>query len=169
MIAMAEVRQDKALLLSYLDRQRDHVLGILDGLSEEQLRRPVLPSGWSCLGMMKHLALADEHYWFRCIVAGESLDFFPEERNSEWRVGPAESAADIFTLYRDEIARSNEIIAATPLDVPPRQKDPHWGDWADQFSDLRVVMLHVIAETATHAGHLDAATELIDHRQWVVL
>ena len=36
------------------------------GLTEEQLTRPVLPSGWHCLGMVKHLALSDEHYWFRC-------------------------------------------------------------------------------------------------------
>jgi hypothetical protein len=53
------------VLLQFLDQQRNHVLGILNGLSEEQLRQPLLPSGWSCLGMVKHLALADEHYWFR--------------------------------------------------------------------------------------------------------
>jgi hypothetical protein len=119
--------------------------------------------------MLKHLALADEHYWFECIMAGESLDFFPEERNTEWRVGPDESVADIFTLYRDEIARSNEIIAATALDAPPKQKDPYWGEWGEQFTDLGIIMLHVTAETAVHAGHLDAACELIDGRQWVVL
>jgi Protein of unknown function (DUF664) len=50
------------LLLDYLDEQRHHFLGILEGLSDDQLRRPVLPSGWHCLGMIKHLALADEHY-----------------------------------------------------------------------------------------------------------
>jgi hypothetical protein len=44
-------------LRDYLDGQREHVLGILDGLSEEQLRRPVLPTGWSCLGLVRHLAL----------------------------------------------------------------------------------------------------------------
>ena len=54
--------EEKALLLDFLEGERGHVLGILDGLSEEQLRRPVLPSGWNCLGMVKHLALSDEHY-----------------------------------------------------------------------------------------------------------
>jgi Protein of unknown function (DUF664) len=53
--------QERALLLGFLEGERGHVLGILEGLSEEQLRRPVLPSRWSCLGMVKHLALADEH------------------------------------------------------------------------------------------------------------
>jgi hypothetical protein len=60
----------KELLIETLDDQRRHVLGILEGLSDEQLRRAVLPSGWSCLGLVKHLALGVEHYWLRCIVAG---------------------------------------------------------------------------------------------------
>ena len=59
------VNREMEVLLGHLEAQRGHVLGILDGLSEEQLRRPVLPSGWHCLGLVKHLALADEHYWFR--------------------------------------------------------------------------------------------------------
>jgi Protein of unknown function (DUF664) len=57
------------LLRDLLDEQSNHVLGILEGLTDEQLRRPVLPSGWHCLGMVKHLALADEHYWFRRSVS----------------------------------------------------------------------------------------------------
>ena len=53
--------------------------------------------------------------------------------------------------------------------MAPRQPDLGWGEWGNQFSDLRVVMLHVLKETACHAGHLDAVTELIDGRQWIVL
>jgi uncharacterized damage-inducible protein DinB len=157
------------LLRRFLDEQRNHVLGILEDLTEEQLRRPVLPSGWHCLGMVKHLALADEHYWFRSVVGGESFDFFPEGENAEWRLDPGESAADVFALYRREIERADAVIAATPLDMAPRQPDPHWQEWGIDFPDLRFIMLHVIKETACHAGHLDAARELIDGRQWIVL
>ncbi len=89
------------VLLHFLDQQREHVLGILEGLSEEQLRRPVLPSAWSCLGMVRQLALADEHYWFRSIVGGEPLGFFPQGPNAEWQVAPGEPAGDVFSLYRD--------------------------------------------------------------------
>src|SRR5579859_7344189 len=64
------VDHDTEVLLGFLDAEREHVLGILEGFSEEQLRRPVLPSGWSCLSMVRHLALDDEHYWFQCVVAG---------------------------------------------------------------------------------------------------
>ena len=148
---------ESQVLLQFLDAERDHVLGILEGLSEEQLRRPVLPSGWNCLGLVKHLALADEHYWFRCVVAGESFNFFPEGLDAEWQVDPGEhQAEDVFNLYRDEIKRSNAIITTMPLDMAPRQPDPRWGDWGSRFCDLRFVMLHVLKETSCHAGHLDA-------------
>jgi hypothetical protein len=160
---------DTEVLLGFLNRQRDHVLGALDGLSDEQLRRPVLPSAWSCLGMVKHLSFADERYWFRSIVGGEPLDFFPEEPNAEWRVESDETAEDVLNLYRDEIERANTVITATPLDMAPRQRDPLWDKWGVDFPDLRFIMLHMISETACHAGHLDAARELLDGRQWLVM
>jgi hypothetical protein len=154
-------------LIGFLDTQREHVLGILEGLDEEQLRRAILPSGWSSLGMVKHLALDVEHYWFRCIVAGESKDFFAENGldKGAWDVGPGESADSIFELYRSEIARSNEIIRATPLETPPALVEEWWGEWP--VANLRFIALHVIEETACHAGHLDAVRELIDGRQWL--
>ena len=160
--------RETELLKRFLDEQRQHVLGILEGLTEDQLRRPMLPSGWHCLGMVKHLALSDEHYWFRCVVNGESQDYFPEGPNADFQLGPDETAADVFDLYRDEIARADAIITRDPLDLPPRQPDPQWKEWGVDFPDLRTVILWVIKETATHAGHLDAARELIDGRQWVV-
>jgi uncharacterized damage-inducible protein DinB len=163
------VNREKEVLLGQLDSQRRHVLGILAGLSDEQLRRPVMPSGWSCLGLVQHLALSDEHYWFRCVVAGEPLDFFPEGPNADWQVASGKSAEDVFDLYRDEIARSDEIIAATSLDAAPKQPDDRWAEWGMDFPDQRSVLMHVITETAVHAGHLDATRELLDGRQWVVL
>lgn len=160
---------EKDMLLEYLNVWRDHALGILDGLSEDQLRKPVLPSGWNCLGMIKHLALADEHYWFRCVVGGESFDFRPPGHNAEWKIEPDESSQAIFDLYRAEIERANRVIATTHVEMAPQQPDPDWEGWGEQFTNLRSVMLHVIGETAVHTGHLDAVRELIDGRQWIVL
>jgi hypothetical protein len=164
------VTGDTDVLIEFLDSQREHVLGILEGVSDDDLRRAMLPSGWTPLGLVKHLALDVEHYWIQCIVAGESLDFYssPELSNDgAWRVAPSESAEHIFGLYRDEIARSNAIIRSTPLDAPPQQRDAWWGDW--KVPDLRFIVLHLIEETACHAGHMDAARELIDGRQWIAL
>lgn len=110
-----------------------------------------------------------EHYWFRSIAGGESLDFVPEGPDGEWQVAPGESAEDVFGLYRDEIERANAVIGATPLGMPPRQTDPQCKEWGIDFPDLRYIMPWVIGETACHAGHLDAVAELIGGRQWVVL
>jgi hypothetical protein len=160
---------ERDLLLRRLDGHRQHVLGAIDGLTDEQLRHPVLPSGWHCLGLLQHLTLADEHYWFRSIVGGEPLDFFPAGPNAEWVVEPDVPVADVIAAYRDEIARSNAVILRTDLDDPPRQRDPRWDEWGIDFPDLRYIMLHMIGETACHAGHVDAVRELIDGRQWIVM
>jgi len=163
------MKTEKEDLLATLEAQRRHVFTAIDGLTDEQLRRPVLPSGWSCLGMLKHLALADEHYWFRSIVGGQSLDFFPPEPNADWTIDATDTAGGIIDLYRHEIAEANAVIESTDPDDPPRQRDPLWDEWGLDFPNLRHIMLHMIGETACHAGHLDAARELIDGSQWLVL
>jgi len=157
------------LLLAHLRSQRRHVLGILEGLEDEALRRPVLPSGWSCLGLVRHLALDDERFWFRGVVAGEQevRDEVAAASESAWRVGPDETAEQVLARYREEAERTDAIIASTPLDTAPAW----WPDFFGEFrmDSLREVVLHVITETATHAGHLDAVRELIDGRTWLVL
>ena len=115
--------------------------------------------------MVRHLALEVEQFWFRGAVAGEPITL--TSGDEAWQVPADEPGAAVLDLYRDEIARANAIIAATPIDAMPK-----W--WPDFFSDfpprpLRQTVLHVIAETATHAGHLDAVRELIDGGQWLVL
>jgi uncharacterized damage-inducible protein DinB len=156
-------------LLSYLNAQRDHVLGILEGLDAETLRRPVLPSGWTCLGLVQHLALNVERFWFRAVVAGEQtvIDQLAETADA-WHVGSDVPAEAVFDVYRQEIDRANAIITATPLDTAPSWwPDDQFGDW--RIHTLREVVLHVMTETACHAGHLDAVRELIDRRLWLVL
>src|ERR1700678_1062907 len=66
--------REREALLEWLDDQRGHVLGVLKGLSEENLRRPVLPSGWSCLALVQHLAVDDERFWFHGVAAGGAVD-----------------------------------------------------------------------------------------------
>jgi hypothetical protein len=159
------VDEEKDALLAALNSQREHVLGALDGLPEDALRRPALPSGWTPLGMVRHLALEVEQFWFRGAVAGEPITL--TSGDEAWQVPADVSAAAILDLYRGQIARADAIIAATPIGAMPK-----W--WPDFFANfpprpLRRTMLHVITETATHAGHLDAARELLDGTQWLVL
>jgi hypothetical protein len=155
--------QTTAALLSSLNNQREHVLGALEGLPEESLRRPVLPTGWTCLGLVHHLTMDVERFWFRWVMVGESADI----RDNAWQVPPDLRADAVLDGYRQEIERANEIIAATPLDTGPAW----WPDFFGSFrlDDLLGVILHVITETACHAGHLDAARELIDGKTWLIL
>ena len=157
------------MLRSYLDAQRQHVLGILDGLDDVALLRPVLPSGWSCAGLVQHLALDVERFWFRCVVGGEqqaidSLDAIDDA----WQVAEDVTPSTVLQLYRDEVDRADIVLAEASPDQPPAWwPQDLFGDW--RMQDLRQVILHVTVETACHAGHLDAARELIDERQWMVL
>jgi hypothetical protein len=158
------------VLLSYLDGQRDHVLGILDGLDEAALRRTVLPSGWTCLGLVQHLAVDIERFWFRGVVAGDAaVTKGPVDgADTAWQVDAGVPASEVFAGYRDEIARANAIITARRADSAPAWwPGDLFGEW--RLDDLRDVVLHVITETACHAGHLDAARELLDGRAWRVV
>lgn len=153
-------------LLGSLRAQRAHVLGILEGLPDEALRRPVLPSGWTCLGLVQHLALDVERFWFQRVVAGERLAEDPDAA-AAWSVPPDRAPAAVLERYRQESARADAIVTATPLDAAPRAWPRFFGSW--RLEDLRAVVLHVITETACHAGHLDAARELLDGRTWLTL
>lgn len=156
-------------LLDSLTIQRAHVLGTIEDLPEEDLRRPVLPSGWTILGLVNHLALDVEMFWFRAVMAGEQ-DAISELASvgNAWQVGPDVPAASVLDRYRLEAALADSVITQVPPDASPA-----W--WpADQFGNWRLdthrqVLLHVITETAVHAGHLDAVRELIDGKQWIVL
>jgi hypothetical protein len=159
---------EREVLLARLEDQRRHVAGDLEGLDEEDLRRAVLPSGWNCLGLLGHLTNDVERFWFRCVVAGEQ-DAIEETVSaaSGWEVDAHRTPDDVLASYQDEIARSNAVIASSALDAAlvwwPVGR---FGSW--RLGTVREVVLHVIVETATHAGQLDAVRELIDGKQWVV-
>jgi hypothetical protein len=155
-----------AALVSSLENQREHVLGILDGLTDEQLRRPVLPSGWTCLGMVSHLTISVERFWFQGVFAGAPIELTVTDELSAaaWQVDPTVSAEDVFAVYRYEAELANTIVADASVDTAPSVWPDIWPDW--RLPDLRAIMLHVITETACHAGHLDAARELLDGSIW---
>jgi hypothetical protein len=156
-------------LQSYLDAQRHHVFEALDGLDEASLQRPVLPSGWTCLGLVNHLAVDVERFWFRGVIAAEQpvIDQLSTSQDNAWKVGSDIPATTVLDLYRQEAARADVVISSAPLDASPAWWPDFFGDW--RLDDCRHVILHVIAETACHAGHLDSVRELLDGKQWVVL
>ncbi|WP_326943607.1 DinB family protein [Amycolatopsis sp. NBC_01307] len=151
---------EKRTLLRYLHAQRAAVLAILEGLGEPALTTPVLPSGWTPLGMVEHLGYA-ERFWFQEIVTGTAGPVaWPDDDHAPLTTPRAPDV--VFAFYREQCRRSDEIFAATPLDTPSKGRFPDLPE--AEIADLRGVVLHVIEETARHAGQLDVVRELIDGR-----
>jgi hypothetical protein len=156
-------RQPEALVLQhFLDAQRAAVLAIVAGLDDRGLRTPVLPSGWTPLGLIEHLGHAERH-WFQEVATGSAAPLpWPAEGDGDSgaEAAPVRPAAQVVAFYRDQCRRSNAVLAARPLSAPPAGQ--HDREIADEITDLRWIALHMIEETARHAGHLDAARELLD-------
>ncbi len=137
-------------------------------LTKRALRSPVGPVDWSCLGLVQHLTLDVERFWFRGVVAGELSVTDAETGSDSWALAPDATAEGVLAAYRTQIALADVVIVGTPLHAPPKWwPQGVWGDW--RLADLGVVLLHTITETACHAGHLDAARETIDGRRWMMV
>jgi hypothetical protein len=150
-------------LLAFLDAQRDAVLCIVAGLDEQAWHRPVVPSGWTPAGLVQHLGDAERH-WFQQVVMGSEVDLPWDEGRPPYDPQAAfvsdRPAAEIIGYYRDQCARSDAVLALTPLSAPPRGR--HGDPQMSEPPDVRWAVLHMIEETARHAGHLDIARELLD-------
>jgi hypothetical protein len=150
----------------FLDQQRGAVLAIIEGLDEAQLSTAVLPSGWTPLGLLRHLAGA-EAMWFQGMVLGnqpevtwnDGVDDPPY--NPEAPFTTDHSSVAVIEQYRRQCEISNEILRSRDLDAALLGELGF--DWpGEPITDVRWVVLHMIEETARHAGHLDAARELLD-------
>jgi uncharacterized damage-inducible protein DinB len=147
---------EKDSLLVALDRHRDVVLWKIDGLDDEQLRRPMTPSGTSLLGLVKHMG-AVEYGWF-CDTFGypvEPLPFDDSDPDADQRIEPHETTADIVAFYGRAREAADRVVA--DLDIE------HLGTaWFGDPVTLRWVLIHMIEEVARHAGQMDVIRELID-------
>ncbi|MEU2424467.1 DinB family protein [Streptomyces sp. NPDC007851] len=147
---------EKEILRTSLDRHRDAVLWKLRDLDDEQLRRPMTPSGTNLLGLVKHLASV-EYGWFVESFGGEAEPlWFDPYSDEDMSVGPGEPTRRIVDFYGRARAAADAVIAGRPLDALGRP------DWRDHEVSLRWVLVHMIEETARHAGHMDILRELID-------
>ncbi|KNX38650.1 DinB family protein [Luteipulveratus halotolerans] len=139
------VTAERAALEHFLDAQRAAVVDIVEGLDEAGLARTTVPSGWTPDSLLRHLSGA-EYYWFGVVMGVAS-----NEKDDAF------TAAD---QYRAQVAASVRAIRDMPLDTPT--SGPVVDGLVDEVTTLRGVILHMIEETARHAGHLDIARELID-------
>ncbi|MGA9344741.1 MAG: DinB family protein [Nocardioidaceae bacterium] len=150
-------------LLAFLQAQRRSVAAIVEGLDRGGIRQSVVPSRWTPLSLLQHLAHA-EYFWFEQILAASSGP--PDWSSVHTDTAGAACAADDYELqaalavYRHQCARSDTNLAAARLDSRPVGRIPP--DMPTEIHDVRTIVLHMIEETSRHAGHLDIARELID-------
>ncbi len=152
----------KALLAGYLDHYRDTVLRKLDGLSEGEWRGRRLPSGWSPLELLWHLAHV-ERRWLVWGFLGEELpnpwaDRGPDDR---WRVPDGVGVADVVARFTEQCARSREVVAGAALSDRGAVGGGRFASEAEAAT-LGWILCHLLQEYARHAGHLDIVRELAD-------
>lgn len=147
---------EKASLHIALQRHRDAVLWKLDGVSDEDLRRPMVSSGTNLLGLVKHLASV-EYGWF-CATFNRPTEPLPDvdaDPEADMRATEAETTQDILAFYQRACAAADEVIAAVGLEETGTS-------WDGKEVSMRWVLIHMLEETARHSGHADIVRELID-------
>ena len=152
-------------LLAYLAQQRDGLRFAVHGLTDEQARSTPTASTLSLGGLIKHAART-ERYWIVEILAQRPL---PELRDQDFyeagfRLEEGETVADVLALQAAVAAETEAIIAeiadvGQPVPVP---KGVPWFPQDVEAWSVRWVLLHVIEETARHAGHADVIRESLD-------
>lgn len=159
-MADTDPRED---LRHYLQRGREALLWKLDGLSDYDIRRPLVPTGTNLLGLVKHVSGVEAGYLgdtfgrpFEGLLPGQGDDTEP---NADMWATAAETRDQLTALYRRVWEHSDATIAALPLDTIGRV--PWWPPEHQEIT-LHRVLVHMIAETDRHAGHADLVRELID-------
>jgi len=155
----------KRELLEWLDAQRAHVAEQFTAMPAEARRGSVVPSGWTPRGLLRHLALDVERVWFRAVMAGEPVDL--PQGYAGWTAPESQSDEELVEQYAEECRLATAAVDGLDLGTAPAWWFEGGGD--PPCSSLREVLLHVIVETATHAGHLDICRELVDGGQRLVL
>jgi uncharacterized damage-inducible protein DinB len=150
-------------LCAFLDYYRETLLLKTDRLPAAELARPLPPSTLTLAGLLNHLALVEDT-WFRVRFSGLPKDGlwagidWDADPDHEFRTALGLKPEELRRRYRRACERSREVVrrATGPdqLSVVPRR--------GGGLFDLRWMLLHMIEETARHAGHADLLREAID-------
>jgi hypothetical protein len=154
---------EKDHLHRYLQDARDALVWKLDGLSEFDVRRPLVPTGTNLLGLVKHVASVELGYLGDTFgrPLNEPLPWLGEdaEPNADMWATADESRDQIVAFYRRVWDNSDGTMAA--LDLDATGSVPWWPE-DRRLITLHRALVHMIAETDRHAGHADIVRELID-------
>lgn len=155
----------KEVMLGRLRSLRGDLVSKLDGLDEYQVRRPMTATGTNLLGLVKHVASVELGYFTEVFgrEPGRELPWFEDgaEPDADLWVSAEETREEILDLHHHSARLSDRTIAELALDAPGAV--PWWPAERRQVT-LQQILVHMIVETARHAGHADIVRELIDGR-----
>jgi uncharacterized damage-inducible protein DinB len=164
MTGSTTLTRERADLIESLRRHRSFLRFTVRGLTDEQaLRRPTV-SALNLAGLIKHVA-ATEASWVRFAEGGAEAmrrNWGPDVQSRHWHLQHGETLAGVLAEYEEVARHTDDLVAALPdLDAEHALPEAPWFEPGARWS-VRRVFLHVIAETAQHAGHADILRESID-------
>ncbi|MEU4675497.1 DinB family protein [Micromonospora sp. NPDC023737] len=152
---------ERADLVQTLRRHRDFLRQTVEGLTDEQAAARTTVSELCLGGLIKHVAGTEES-WMRFAVGGaDGMQSAPVDWEGQFRMREGETLAGLLDDYARVAARTDDLVAMLDLDSTHPLPVAPWFEPGASWS-VRRVLLHVIAETAQHAGHADILRESID-------
>lgn len=151
----------KTTLHRALRRQRDGLVGKLEGLDEYDVRRPLTGTGTNLLGLVKHVASVQVEYLGLVFGRPSPLDLpwsaAGVERDADLWATADESRDLVLDVWRHSAEHADATVEALPLDAVG---EVPW--WTEPRTTLQAVLVHLLAEVARHAGHADVLREQLD-------
>ena len=156
---------ERADLLAALAKQRHFLRFTTRDLTDEQAGRRTTASELCLGGLIKHVALTEQR-WAGFITGGPAAMAGDAASTGDWmaafRMAPGETLAGQLEDYARVARRTDELVAGLPdLDASQPLPEAPWFEPGARWSARRV-LLHLIAETAQHAGHADIIRESLD-------
>jgi hypothetical protein len=149
------IGSERAQLLAFVHDNRVEIAALLDGLTEEQARRLLVPSATTLLGIVKHCTFV-EKVWFHVSLAGRSRAdvAIPESGEDSWVLEETDTVASVLAEYQAAWAEADELAAPYDLDdlAAHNRRGP---------LTLRWIYVHMVEELARHAGHGDILREQV--------
>ena len=163
----ATLTAERADLLETLAAHRSFLIHTVQGLTDDQARQRTTVSELTLGGLIKHVADTEEK-WAQFVVEGPAAMAAPSDAagNEAWANGhrllPDETLDGVLARYTDVAARTDDLVRTLPdLDASHPLPEAPWFEPGARRSARRV-FLHIVAETAQHAGHADIIRETLD-------
>jgi uncharacterized damage-inducible protein DinB len=149
---------EKDTLAAFLRFHQDTLLQKIEGLDDGALRRPMVPSGLSLIGLLKHLTYVHAK-WFELCFENRNNGDLPWPTN-EWIADEGESTHTLIEAYRRHAEVARQVVDRCDLEA----LNQGWsgGGWTPGDYNLRWIVVHMIEELARHNGHADVIREQLD-------